>query len=194
MAVRFLETYLQLNNNRQVHYLLLALDSLNMRIPYVNIPCLLNETCFHGQCIRINDILIGWYEFCHCDQNYHGIECNEQAKFTRIDWFIILIVFAFCVSLGLCLASIPFLYRCLQEDFYPQIIECTRSTPYVEVHSWLHCLDETNIRLYRIPSEYLSTKRTILDGLIPLHTIASLANPTHIISSTSSPLLNTYQE
>ncbi|CAF1373960.1 unnamed protein product [Adineta steineri] len=124
-----------------------------MRIPYLNIPCIVNETCFHGQCIHVDDYLINWYEFCLCDHSYSGYECNEQTKLSRTDCF-------------------------LKDDFYPQIIECTRSTPYVEVSS-PNSVKLTGMRIYRIPSEHLSRRQTIIDGLIPLHTISSLAYLTH---------------
>ena len=35
------------------------------------------------------------------------------------------------------------------------------------------------IRIYRIPSEHLTHRRTIIDGLIPLHRISSLAYLNH---------------
>jgi hypothetical protein len=140
-----------------------------MRIPYLNIPCILNETCFYGQCIHVNDFLIGWYEFCLCNHHYSGYECNEQTKLSQIDWFVILTFLCIC----LCHLSIPFLYSFLKDDFYPQIIECTRSTPYVEVSS-PNSVTLTGIRIYRIPSEHLTRRRTIIDGLIPLHSVSSL--------------------
>ena len=67
-----------------------------------------------------------------------------------------------------------FLYSFLKEDFYPQIIECTRSTPYVEITS-SNSMTRNDTCIYRIPSEYLSRRRTVIDGLIPLHSISSLA-------------------
>ena len=145
-----------------------------MRIPYLNSPCLINETCFHGHCIHVEDFLIGWYEFCLCHRNYSGIQCNEQTKFNRIDWFILWTCLSTCLIIGLCLICLPFCYRFFKEDFYPQIIECTRSRPYVEVNS-SPSMQLAGMRIYRIPSEYLTRRRTIIDGLIPLHSIASLA-------------------
>lgn len=140
-----------------------------MRIPYLNIPCILNETCFHGQCIHIDDYLIGWYEFCLCKKSYSGYECNEQMILNQTDWLIILTCLITCFIICLCFLSLPGFYKILKEDFYPQIIECTRSTPYVEMNTL------NSIRIYRIPSEYLTRRRTIIDGLIPLHSISSLA-------------------
>ena len=145
-----------------------------MRIPYFNIPCVVNETCFHGECVRVEDFLISWYEFCLCQPSYSGYECNEQTKVNRTDWLIILTCLISCLTISVCLSCIPFLYSFLKEDFYPQVIECTRSTPYVEVSS-PHSVTLTGVRVYRIPSERLSRRRTIVDGLIPLHTISSLA-------------------
>ncbi|CAF3013744.1 unnamed protein product [Rotaria sp. Silwood2] len=145
-----------------------------MRIPYLNVPCILNETCFHGQCIHVDDFLTGWYEFCLCNHYYSGYECNEQTKLSRTDWFIILTCLITCLCISLCLLFIPFLYKFLKDDFYPQIIECTRLTPYVEVSSPTSTI-LTGMRIYRIPSEYLSRRRTIIDRLIPLHSISSLA-------------------
>ncbi|CAF2898582.1 unnamed protein product [Rotaria sp. Silwood2] len=145
-----------------------------MRIPYLNVPCILNETCFRGQCIHVDDFLIGWYEFCLCNHYYSGYECNEQTKLSRTDWFIILTCLITCLCISLCLLFIPFLYKFLKDDFYPQIIECTRLTPYVEVSSPTSTI-LTGMRIYRIPSEYLSRRRTIIDRLIPLHSISSLA-------------------
>jgi hypothetical protein len=145
-----------------------------MRIPYLNIPCVLNETCFHGQCIHVNDFLINWYEFCLCDDHYSGYECNEQTKLNRTDWFIISTCLISCLCICLCLLCIPFFYSFLKEDFYPQIIECTRSTPYVEISS-PNSVTLTGMRIYRIPSEHLARRRTIIEGLVPLHTISSLA-------------------
>ncbi|CAF1515210.1 unnamed protein product [Adineta steineri] len=149
-----------------------------MRIPYLNIPCIVNETCFHGQCIHVDDYLINWYEFCLCDHSYSGYECNEQTKLSRTDWFIILICLISCLFICFCLLCIPFFYSFLKDDFYPQIIECARSTPYVEVSS-PNSVKLTGMRVYRIPSEHLSRRQTIIDGLIPLHTISSLAYLTH---------------
>jgi hypothetical protein len=145
-----------------------------MRIPYLNIPCILNETCFHGVCRHVDDFLIGWYEFCLCDRHYSGYECNEQTKLSRTDWFVILTCVITCLCIGLCLFCMPFLYSILKDDFSPQIIECTRSRPYVEVSS-PHSMALTGVRIYRIPSEHLTRRRTIIDGLIPLHSISSLA-------------------
>lgn len=148
-----------------------------MRIPYLNTPCIVNETCFHGQCIQVEDFLIGWYEFCLCNYQYSGYECNEQTKLNRIDRFIITTLLIIVLSTVLCLLCIPFLYSILKHDFYPQIIECARTTPYVEVNS-----SELNngMRIYRIPSEYLSRRRTIIDRLIPLHSISTIAYLTRI--------------
>ena len=145
-----------------------------MRIPYFNVPCVINETCYHGQCIHVNDILIGWYEFCRCNDDYSGYECNEQTKLSRTDWFIIVTCLIACLCICLCLLCIPLLYYFLKNDFDPQIIECTRSTPYVEVSSSTSTI-LTGMRIFRIPSEYLSRRRTIIDRLIPLHSISSLA-------------------
>ncbi|CAF1062846.1 unnamed protein product [Rotaria sp. Silwood1] len=150
-----------------------------MRIPYLNLPCILNETCFHGQCIHVDDFLIGWYEFCLCNYYYSGYECNEQTKLNRIDWFIILTCLITCLCIILCFLCIPFLYNFLKHDFYPQIIECTRSTPYIEINSPISTIFN-GIRIYRIPSEYLLRRRTIIDRLIPLHSISSLAYLTRI--------------
>lgn len=146
-----------------------------MRIPYLNIPCIFNETCFHGDCIHVNDFLIGWYEFCLCHYHYSGYECNEQTILNRIDWLIISTCLITCLSICFCLFFMPFFYNFLKEDFYPQIIECTRSTPYVEVNS----IRLNGMRIYRIPSEYIARRRTIIDGLIPLHSISSLAYLNH---------------
>ena len=145
-----------------------------MRIPYFNLPCLVNETCFHGRCMRVDDVLLGWYEFCFCDHHFIGSECNEQTRLSHTDWLILLSGLLLCLGMGLCLLTVPFLYGFLKEDFYPQIIECARSTPYIEIKPSRHQA-ATGIRLYRIPSEHLSRRRTILDGLIPLHSISSLA-------------------
>jgi hypothetical protein len=148
--------------------------SLSMHIPYLNIPCVLNETCFHGQCVHVDDVLINWYEFCLCEPHYSGYECTERTKLNRTDWLIILTCLSSCLLISLCLLCVPFFYSFLKEDFYPQIIECARSTPYVEVTS-PNAVTRTGTRIYRIPSEHLSRRRTIIDGLIPLHTISSLA-------------------
>ena len=145
-----------------------------MRIAYLNSPCLANETCFHGRCIHVDDFLIGWYEFCRCHRHYSGEQCNEQTKFNQIDWFILSTCLITCLSIALCLFCLPYCYRFFQEDFYPQIIECTRSRPYVEVNS-VQTMQLTGVRIFRIPSEHLQRRRTMLDGLIPLHSIASLA-------------------
>lgn len=142
-----------------------------MRIPYLNFPCVFNETCFHGDCIHVEDFLIGWYEFCLCHRDYSGDQCNEHRKFNRTDWFILCTGLIVCLMIGLCFVCLPYYYRFLKEDFYPQIIECTRSRPYVEVNS----MRLTGLRIYRIPSEHIARRRTIIDGLIPLHSIASLA-------------------
>ena len=146
-----------------------------MRIPYLNTPCILNETCFHGDCIHIEDFLLGWYEFCLCHSKFFGIECNEQTKLTRLDWFIILVCLLGCLFILICSICIPYFYKYFQDDFYPQIIECKRSTPYVEYNS----RSMNGIRIYRIPSEHLTHRRTIIDGLIPLHRISSLAYLNH---------------
>lgn len=143
-----------------------------MRIPYLNTPCKLNETCFHGECLYVDDFLLGWYEFCSCHYSYSGYECNEQTKLNRTDWFILLTCIITCLCTVLCLIFIPFFYNFLKDDYYPHIIECTRARPYVEVNSPIH----PNVRIYRIPSEYLSRRRTIIDRLTPLHTISSLAH------------------
>ena len=135
----------------------------------------MNKTCFHGHCQHVDDILLGWYEFCLCEQSYVGIECDEQTIFSRTDWFVLLSIVLFIGGIGLCFISIPFFYYILKEDFYPQIIECARTTPYVEIQSLSSPIPNTDIRLYRIPSEHLSRRRTILDGLVPLHSISSLA-------------------
>jgi hypothetical protein len=145
-----------------------------MRIPYLNVPCILNETCFYGECIRVDDFLIGWYEFCLCNHYYSGYECNEQTNFSRTDWFVILSGLLVCLGVCLCILSVPFLYSFLKDDFYPQIIECARTTPYVEVNSPTN-IPLTGVRIYRIPSEHISRRRTIIDGLMPLHSISSLA-------------------
>ncbi|CAF1576700.1 unnamed protein product [Rotaria magnacalcarata] len=150
-----------------------------MRIPYLNIPCTLNQTCFHGQCIHAEDFLIGWYEFCLCNQHYSGYECNEQTKLNRNDWFIISTCLTTCLCIVLCLLCVPFLHNFLEDDFYPQIIECTRSTPYVEISTPSSAI-RTGMRIYRIPSDYLSRRRTIIDRLAPLHSISSLAYLTRI--------------
>ena len=159
-----------------MHRLLLwrACFTIVMRIPYLNVPCISNGTCYHGQCVRVDDVLMGWYEFCLCNPRYSGFECNEQSTLSQMDWLIVLTGLLLCLGVCLCLLSSPFCYGCLKEDFYPQVIECARSTPYVELGSPTSP-PPAGMRLYRIPSDYLSRRRTILDGLVPLHSISSLA-------------------
>lgn len=149
-----------------------------MRIPYLNSPCVFNQTCFHGDCIHVEDFLIGWYEFCLCHREYSGYQCDEHRTFNRTDWFLLCTVLIGGLAIGLCSVCLPYFYRCLKEDFYPQVIECTRSRPYVEVNP-THTMGLTGLRIFRIPSEHLARRRTIIDGLIPLHSIASLARWRH---------------
>ena len=152
-----------------------------MHIPYLNVPCLVNQTCFYGQCQHVEDVLIGWYEFCLCEPSYVGFECNTWNKFSRTDWMILLSILLCFLATILCLLSIPFFYYILKDEYYPQVIECARSSPYVEVEPIFSFVPTTAVlRLYRIPSEYLSRRRTILDGLVPIHSISSLAYSTGI--------------
>lgn len=146
---------------------------MKMRIPYLNLPCLINKTCFHGQCQHVQDVLTGWYEFCLCEPSYVGLECAERKTIGRTDWLILLLALFSFLAMIFCCVTIPFFYYVLKDDFYPQIIECARSTPYVEIQPFSNTRSLPDIRLYRIPSEYLSRRRTILDGLVPLHSISS---------------------
>lgn len=165
---------------------------MNMRIAYFNVPCLINETCFHGQCVRVNDILIGSYEFCLCRQPYVGDECNELNRLSRHDW---LIIYSICIVIGgiiICLLLAPLCYRLVEEDFYPQIIECTRPRPYLEMNSSTTNLSD-NVRIYRIPSDYIRQQRTTLDGLVPLYNLASLSYWTRVIEPRTSNSWMSYE-
>ncbi|CAF0740386.1 unnamed protein product [Didymodactylos carnosus] len=149
---------------------------MQIRIPYLNYPCILNETCYHGQCARVQDLLTGWYEYCLCAKDWSGFECEQHSLLSRADWFVIIACILIFVLACVCTACIPLLYAFLEEDFYPQIIECGRQSPYAEIAiPGTTTTNNAGVRVYRIPSEYISTRRTIVDGLIPLHSVASLA-------------------
>lgn len=152
-----------------------------MHIPYLNVPCLVNKTCFHGHCQHVEDVLIGWYEFCLCQPSYVGLECNEHNQLSRTDWAVLLTSLFCLIAMIFCFLSVPFFYYILKDDYYPQIIECARSSPYIEIETSVSSVSTTAaLRLYRIPSAYLSRRRTILDGLVPLHSISSLAYIRHM--------------
>ena len=146
-----------------------------MRIPYFNTPCVPNETCFHGQCTYMKDVLIGVLELCRCHQPHIGYECNETLHLTRFDWLALSSVLLLLLGVILTLLLVPVLYNLLRNDFYPQIIECSRSRPYIELDD-----STTDRRIYRIPSDYVFHRRSVLDGLIPLRRLTFNSYPTSI--------------